>query len=378
MKIITFYLPQYHTIPENDEWWGKGFTEWENLKKAKPLFFGHKQPKIPLENNYYNLLDEKVIQWQIQLAKKYGIYGFCFYHYWFNGKLLLEKPIEIFLENKNLNLPFCLCWANPSWTKAWVSKSDQVLIEQIYGDEPEWEKHFQYLLPFLKDPRYIKNSNGLPFVVIYDPDSIENLEKMLKFWKRMAVTNGLPGLEFAYQYLVPEKKEKYFKEIFDYCIEFQPAYALKEKVTSNSIKKKYDTISRSLDSKFYSLFGRKLSEFLFLKVRRYDYDEVWKQILNNKCKNEMNTLLCAFVDWDNTPRRGTAGKVLVGGSPKKFEKYLSKLIAQVKLKNQDLLFLTAWNEWSEGCYLEPDQECGFKYLEAIKDALDNNHAFPEY
>ena len=159
MKIIAFYLPQFHNIPENDEWWGDGFTEWTNVKKAKPLYEGHMQPRVPLGGNYYNLLDDNVKIWQADLAKKYGVYGFCYYHYWFNGKMLLEKPMEQMLANKEVDIPFCICWANEPWTKAWVGDERKLLIAQEYGQEEEWKQHFMYLLPFFKDERYI-TKNG--------------------------------------------------------------------------------------------------------------------------------------------------------------------------------------------------------------------------
>ena len=154
MKIITFYLPQFHTFPENDMWWGKGFTEWTNTRKAKPLFKGHYQPHIPYKKNYYDLTKEGVMKTQIEYAKKYGIYGFCFYHYWFtNGKKLMEKPVETFLEDKTLNIKFCLSWANEHWTKKWDGGSKEIIMEQNYGSKEDWKMHFEYLLPFFKDSR---------------------------------------------------------------------------------------------------------------------------------------------------------------------------------------------------------------------------------
>lgn len=151
MKVIAFYLPQFHEIPENNEWWGKGFTEWVNVKKAKPLYRGQNQPRVPLQRNYYNLEDVSVQEWQVELAKKYGVYGFCMYHYWFNGHLLLEKPVEQYLKNNKLDLPFCLCWANENWTNVWAAGGNKILISQTYGDKNEWKKHFDYFLPFFKD-----------------------------------------------------------------------------------------------------------------------------------------------------------------------------------------------------------------------------------
>ena len=168
MKVIAFYLPQFHTIPENDEWWGKGFTEWTNVKAAKPLFEGHVQPRIPLNNNYYNLLDDEVMEWQVELARQYGVYGFCFYHYWFDGHMLLEKPMENMLNSDKINFPYCICWANENWTNAWTANGDvKTLIKQTYGDREEWERHFSYLLDFFKDKNYIKENNKPLFVLNY-------------------------------------------------------------------------------------------------------------------------------------------------------------------------------------------------------------------
>lgn len=223
MKIIAFYLPQFHDIPENDEWWGKGFTEWVNVKKAKPMYKGHEQPRVPLNNNYYNLLDDEVKVWQAELAKQYGIYGFCYYHYWFNGKLLLEKPMSQMLSNKKIDIPFCICWANEPWTRAWVGEK-KVLITQKYGKIDDWVKHFNYLLPFFKDNRYIKNDNK-PFFVIYRPEIIGCLKEMVECWDRLAKKNGFKGIDFAYQNIDFDVQKHKDDSMFSYNIEFQPHYA---------------------------------------------------------------------------------------------------------------------------------------------------------
>ncbi|MCD7820315.1 MAG: glycoside hydrolase family 99-like domain-containing protein, partial [Lachnospiraceae bacterium] len=172
VKIIPFYLPQFHTIPENDKWWGKGFTEWTNVRKAVPLFEGHQQPKLPLGDHFYNLLDDETKIWQAELAKQYGIFGFCYYHYWFkNGKRLLEKPAEQMLKNKDIDLPFCFCWANENWSRNWDGGNHEIIMAQEYGGKREWEMHFQYLLPFFRDKRYI-TMNGKPLFIIYKPEQI--------------------------------------------------------------------------------------------------------------------------------------------------------------------------------------------------------------
>ncbi|MEG0051012.1 MAG: glycoside hydrolase family 99-like domain-containing protein [Terrisporobacter sp.] len=373
MKIIAFYLPQFHAIPENDEWWGEGFTEWVNVKKATALFENQYQPRIPLNENYYNLLDDNVKLWQVNLAKENGIYGFCFYHYWFNGHMLLEKPTAQFLNNKELDIPFCLSWANEPWTKAWVSKNDAVLIEQEYGREKEWEEHFDYLIQFFKDPRYIKN-NGKPLFVIYRPEQIECLNEMLDFWQELAQKAGLPGIDFAYQHITFDLLEDKDDSRFKYNIEYEPCYALNNYLSSS--KKSIMNFMKKIDDILFYLFKRKLSEFYLTNVRKYSYDEIWKSSINHKPENE-KCIPGAFVDWDNTPRRGSKGVAYTGANPEKFEKYLIQKIEKAKIEyKSDMMFLFAWNEWAEGGYLEPDDKFKDGYLKAVKNALMKTDEFP--
>ena len=381
MKIIAFYLPQFHNIPENDEWWGDGFTEWVNVKKAKPLFDGHVQPKVPLNENYYNLLDDNVKKWQANIAKKYGVYGFCYYHYWFNGKMLLEKPMEQMFNNKQIDMPFCISWANEPWTKAWVNEK-KVLIPQSYGGRKEWKEHFDYLLPFLKDERYIK-INGKPLFVVYRAEVIDCLNDMLDYWKQLAIEAGLDGLTFAYQNLtfdlIPDKDDSRF----DFNIEFEPSYTWYDLNSSTGIKQtqfwKYmRQVKAWANSKFENIFGfdpaRKLEKKDNLILT--DYQSAWDKILSRTPSTEKN-VPGAFVAWDNTPRKGTRGQVYTGGSPEIFEENLSKQIRRARdIYHKDMIFMYAWNEWAEGGYLEPDEENGYGYLEAIKNALDKNNEFP--
>ncbi len=374
MKIIAFYLPQFHSIPENDAWWGKGFTEWENMKSARSFFEGHYQPRIPQNGNYYNLLDDNVKKWQIELAKENGVYGFCFYHYWFNGHLLLEKPIEQFLYNKDLKMPFCLCWANEPWTKAWVSKDDEILIDQEYGSYAEWENHFNYLLQYFKDSRYITN-NGKPLLVIYRPNQIENLNQMLDYWQELSKRNGLTGIEFAYQQIDFDLQKNSDTSRFSYNIEFQPIYALED--INNNVQK-ITRILKKIDCFLKYILKVNLSNVFIKQVRKYDYDKVWQAVLNHT-PNDYRCIPGAFIDWDNTPRRKEKGRVFIGGSPEKFKKYLVEQLKRTKeIYNKDMIFLTAWNEWSEGCYLEPDEKYGTGYLNAIKEALNETNEFPVY
>lgn len=347
MKIIAFYLPQFHSIPENDIWWGKNFTEWTNLKKAIPLFENHNQPRIPKDKNYYNLLDKETKLWQIKIAKKYGIHGFCIYHYWFNGKLMLERPLEQFLDDKELDINFCISWANESWTNAWATDTSELLLEQKYGDQEDWTNHFLYLLPFFKDERYIKINNQ-PLFIIYRPELIDSLDEMLSLWLRLAKENGLSGIKFAFQQLDFDINSHIGKKFFSYQIEYQPNY-----------------VKRLLNSPRYTINNKRC---LLIE----DYIEAWEKIISTPPLNS-KSFPGAFVDWDNTPRRKSSGSLFINVTPELFEKYLTIQIERAKtVYKKEYLFLFAWNEWGEGGYLEPDEKYGYKYLEAIKMALEYN------
>ncbi|CYV76949.1 glycoside hydrolase family 99-like domain-containing protein [Streptococcus suis] len=374
MRPIAFYLPQFHAIPENDEWWGEGFTEWTNMKAATPLFDGHLQPRIPLDNNYYNLLDEKTMEWQVELAKKYGLYGFCFYHYWFNGHMLLEKPMEMMLNNPNINFPYMICWANEPWTNAWKADGDEkTLIAQHYGREKEWKQHFEYLLQFFKDKNYIVENNK-PMLLIYRPEIIECLNEMLDYWNELAIEAGFSGIDFAYQqvsyYLLDNKDESRFK----YRVEYQPGYARYDVQKQSAglsqyllpIKTKIRNIVYGFDKKAKTNLSSKLTR---QKLSFEDYDELCQSIINRKADDE-KSVAGMFVDWDNTPRRGDRGRVCLGSTPEKFQHYMIEQIKNVNENYQnDMLFIFAWNEWAEGGYLEPDERNKYGYLEALKAAL---------
>lgn len=370
MKVIAFYLPQFHSIPENDEMWGEGFTEWVNVKKAKQLYDGHYQPRVPLNKNYYNLLNDDIKKWQIELAKKYSIYGFCFYHYWFNGKKLLEKPVEQFLNNKDLDINFCFSWANEAWTKAWASKSDVVLYEQVYGNQKNWEEHFQYLLPFFKDSRYIKENNK-PLFIIYKPDLIDCLNEMLDYFDLRAKECGFNGMVFAYQHISFDRIKEKDDSRFKYNIEYEPLYSMTECQEENKLYSKIFHAGKKVDAISKKFFNRTLSEFYLKKVRKYNYDTIWN-ISIDRIGNDPKRIAGAFVDWDNTPRRGTKGIVIEGGNPEKFKKYFKEKVSRVKdYYSNDYIFIFAWNEWAEGGYLEPDERYEYKYLESIKSVLED-------
>lgn len=372
VKIITFYLPQFHEIPENNKWWGKGFTEWVNVKKAKPLFSEHYQPRIPLNNNYYSLDDEKEILSQTKLAEKYGVYGFCFYHYWFSGKLLLEKPLEIFNESKSINFPFCISWANERWTNAWSADGEpKILIDQKYGSKEDWEKHFRYLLQFFKNENYIKEDNK-PLFIIYRPELIDCLDDMLELFENLAKQEGFSGMVFAYQHLHFDKIKNKNDSMFKYSIEYQPAYAVADYNSKRFGEKSNRLIStvRKLIKPIEDYFKISILENIRPNsLRIYSYDDLWKEILTREPRNE-KSVPGAFVDWDNTPRRGLKGWLVSGVTPEKFEKYLEIQVNRtIEVYNKDYLFLFAWNEWAEGGYLEPDEKNEYKYLESISKAV---------
>lgn len=378
IKVIAFYLPQFHAIPENDKAHGKGFTEWTNVKKAKPLFEKHYQPRVPKNENYYNLLTEGVMEKQVNLAKENGIFGFCYYHYWFkDGKKLLEQPIENMLKNKSIDMPFCLSWANENWTKCWDGGDNEIIMEQDYGDESDWDKHIQYLIKFFKDERYI-TIDEQPLFLIYKPELIPNLKKMINYIRKRVKEYGFNGIKIGVQY------PKYYcdnrkRSLFDYYIEFEPAFTLHY----TRIERK-PWLIRNIKTTLYSLNMDRIVKSLEyikgksskaksnnkLEIRKFDKD--WKNILSRNI-NDNKMILGAFTDWDNTSRNKN-GRVYTGSNPEKFRYCFSELIRKIKKeKKENIIFINAWNEWAEGAYLEPDEKYGSDYLKAINKALKDNN-----
>lgn len=370
IKPIAFYLPQFHCIPENDKAHGEGFTEWTNVKKAIPLFEEHRQPRIPLDDNYYCLLDQTVMENQAKLAKKYGIYGFCYYHYWFgNGKKLLEKPLEAMLDNPNIDIPFCLCWANENWSKRWDGGNHEIIVEQTYGDYESWKMHLDYLVNFFKDDRYIRINNK-PLLLVYKPELMPEMKKWVSFIKKEISTYGFEGICIAVQY------PKYYvngfdRSLFDYYIDFEPAFTRLEadkNKRSGLVNKVYSVVKetpvKAVLSKVYSLATSQ--EKTGPEIR--DYDKDWNQILSRNI-SDPKLMLGGFVDWDNTPRTKN-GVLYQGGSPDKFKKYITELAKLAIQRKEQCIFINAWNEWAEGAYLEPDDYYGYSYLEAIKTITD--------
>lgn len=369
MKIIAFYLPQYYAFPENDRWWGKGFTEWTNVKKSKPLYKGHYQPTVPLNENYYCLEDINVMKWQVDIAKEYGISGFCFYHYWFgDGRRLMEMPVENYLNHSEIDFPYCLCWANHNWSRTWVGGDQDILMDMKYGNKDEWEEHFEYLVQFFKDDRYIKIDDK-PVLVIYQPQNIDCKVSLLAYLKMRAKEEGFKGLTIISQHMFDENSNS-LEQLIDYRIQYQPNY-----IMSSAWKNKIQTLRYSpsffLDLVLYRCKGiiKKLSKGKICKYRTYNYDCAWRYLINS-VKSEKQWIAGAFVNCDVTPRRQERANIFKGATPKKFARYMKQLVRKVKAQdNIQIIFLSAWNEWGEGMYLEPDEKHGYDYLKGVKDAI---------
>ncbi|ULL20090.1 glycosyl transferase [Paenibacillus sp. H1-7] len=359
-KIIAFYLPQFHRIPENDLWWGEGFSEWTNTRKAKPLFPGHYQPREPQGDHYYDLINPKTKSWQAELARHFGIYGFCYYHYWFKGKLLLETPLQQMLESGKPDFPFCLSWANESWTRGWDGADHEVLMPQQYGNKDDWKRHFEYLLRAFKDPRYIRVNNK-PLFAIYRPATIEHCTAMMNYWQQLARQHGLKGIHFVETLSGFPRKPM---DGFQASLQFEPLYTTTHDLPENAFSEiVIRESSMETDEK---------------KLRLYSYDNIWNRIIAREIPSSGKpSYLGAFIDWDNSPRKGeNASFIYNGATPAKFGAYLQQQLGRAKRSGTEFVFINAWNEWAEGTYLEPDKIFGLQYLEAVKHALESESVWP--
>ena len=338
-KLIAFYLPQYHPIPENDHWWGKGFTEWTNVAKAKPLFSAHYQPHIPADLGFYDLRLPETREAQAHLAQQYGITGFCYYHYWFNGKRLLHRVFDEVMITGKPDFPFCLCWANENWTRSWDGGDKKILIGQQYSQEDDL-KHITWLIRAFKDPRYIK-IQGKPLLLIYRTSDLPDPGKTAALWKEEVQKNGFPDLylckveSFANEHTDPHDLG------FDAAVEFQPDW---------------------------SRLGEESNRHPGLHV--FNYSDVVENMIK-KSEPRYQRFPCVTPSWDNSPRRGQDGVIFHDSQPFLYEKWLRHAVSKVRRKPSDerIVFINAWNEWGEGNHLEPDQRNGHAYLHATKRAL---------
>jgi hypothetical protein len=361
-KTIAYFLPQFHEIPENNMWWGPGFTEWTNLKRARPLFEGHSIIE-PLNDNYYNLLEKDTVIWQTELAKKYSLYGFCYYHYWFKGKKLLEKPAENLLKWNDIDQKFMFMWANHDWTRSWVG-GKEILIKQEYGNTNDWKEHIEYLMQFFKDPRYIKVGNK-PILLIYITKNIPLLGEMINIWDTECKKNGFDGI-----FVVDNIRD--YKDVREN--KFSPgckAITFQEHQVAFSFYRNNNPIF--IFKRILKGVLRKL--YIANRIEAIEtYDIVVKNSLKvmRKINPNVKTFFSVCLGWDNTPRYGENGYVLSKVTPEKFKKYLAKTEEYSTKYDQEFIFIACWNEWCEGMVLEPTKKDGYKYLDAIKEVYNLN------
>lgn len=359
LKYIAVHLPQFHPIQENDEWWGKGFTEWRNVTRARPLFHGHYQPHLPGELGFYDLRLHEAREAQAELAQAHGIDGFCYYHYWFHGRRLLERPVNEILRTGKPDFPFCLFWANESWEGRWHGVADEkrTLVQQDYSPEDDLN-HIRWLAESMADPRYIKVS-GRPVFVIYRPMNLPDPARTIEVWKNEALRLGLKE-----PYLIASDSHAYGKDLttsgFDAVVQFLPQLGVLDYFREKTIKR---LVQRALGN-----LRRGSAPF---SVYTCDYEEAVSGMLREVPWQAHKMI---FPSWDNTPRAGKKGIVLVGSSPDKFYKavlQMSKWTLANLPDDRRFLFLNAWNEWAEGNHLEPDLKNGTGYLEAVRKAKND-------
>jgi lipopolysaccharide biosynthesis protein len=351
VRIISFYLPQYHPIPENDRWWGEGFTDWVNVRRTKLCFPGHYQPHVPADLGYYDLREPEVREAQAAMASTYAIFGFCYYHYWFGGHRLLERPFNEVLASGKPDFPFCLCWANENWTRRWDGMEHEILIQQQHSDSDDI-RFIRALFPAFSDKRYIR-INGRPLLIVYRTDILPNPARTASIWREEVHRAGLGDLYLCRA----ETFTTYGNHVdpkmigFDAALEFPP-----HAVWSSSLRATTIPADSDFDGDVF------------------DYEQV---VLNSLLRPTPSYKLFRGVmpTWDNTPRRRNKGYIFVNSSPELYEEWLADCIAwtmREHVKDERLVFVNAWNEWAEGCHLEPDVRYGYRYLDATRSAIEKS------
>jgi hypothetical protein len=337
-RLIAFYLPQFHPIPENDAWWGKGFTEWTNVARARPLFRGHSQPHLPADLGFYDLRLPETRQAQADLAREYGIYGFCYYHYWFNGQRLLERPFAEVLASGKPDFPFCLCWANENWTRRWDGHDEEILVAQAYGEEDD-RKHIHWLVDVFRDERYIR-VGGKPLFLVYRANDLPDPVRTASVWREQARKRGIGEIFLCRVESFAGEREDPTQIGFNASVEFQPDWC-----------------------QFGPARRRGANEV-------YDYASVLERMLRKETPG-YTRFSCVMPSWDNAARRRSGATVLHGSTPQLYQQWLtSVLCASAQSQGTEgIVFVNAWNEWAEGNHLEPCQRWGRAYLEATRAAL---------
>jgi hypothetical protein len=360
VRVIAFYLPQFHPIKENDEHWGKGFTEWTNVGKAKPLFHGHYQPRVPADLGYYDLRVPEVREAQAEMARNAGIEGFMYWHYWFgNNKRLLERPFTEVLQSGKPDYPFCLGWANHSWTtKTWTTlkqfQNTSVIVEQLYPGEEDYINHFNSVLPAFKDKRYLRYEEE-PIFLLYDPLAVPDIKEFIQLWKNLAIKNGLKGIHFvglANGWI--ENSKKVLDVGFDAVAQSNLWHA------ESKVKGKYWKILKNIFRQNFNI----------MSFDKYHYKDIIKYLITEWDYKE-NVYPSAIPQWDRSPRSGKRAVIYYGSTPLLFKKHLQGVMQAIENKadKNKIIFLRSWNEWGEGNYIEPDLKYGSKYIDALKEEL---------
>ena len=378
-RVIAYYLPQFHPIPENDTWWGKGFTEWTNVGKARPLFKGHYQPRVPADLGYYDLRLSEVREAQAKMAQEAGVDGFCYWHYWFShDNKLLDRVFNEVLQNGTPDFPFCLGWANHNWTnKSWEAGTrkvkEQTLMEMIYTRE-EYIMHFFDVLPAFKDRRYM-TIDGKPIFVVWDPLGFPDISEFICTWQELALENGLPGIYFIgtkQNIDMTDKADKAFS-IFKRNINTASRHyrAVLDAGFDAVNSKGYDRaeyICRSpFDVLFRTLASRLFNYFPISKCEQYKINEN-SFVEEDKWENVYPSIMPG---WDRSPRSGKKARIHINATPEVFGKHVQDALELIKDKKDEhkILFLWSWNEWAEGCYMEPDLKYGHEFLDILRDAI---------
>jgi len=356
-EVVAFYLPQFHPIPENDAWWGRGFTEWTNVVAARPSFLGHIQPRLPTDLGFYDLRVPETREAQAELARSHGVTAFCYYHYWFEGRRLLERPFNEVLKSGRPGFPFMLCWANENWTRLWDGRDQEILMPQSHSLEDD-RRHLRTLAPAFADPRYVR-WDGKPVFLVYRTELLPDPRRTADVWREEAMGLGIGEITLGRVESMTWNVDP--RSIgFDFAVEFAPRWNL--------------AVARFAGRGFAEKLKRRLGRSSVTNVV-YSYDELVDRMLGVSAPS-YPFVRCACPSWDNTPRRRTGATVFHGASPAAFKRWVSELVAGGgdgggKAKR---IFINSWNEWAEGAQLEPCSVFGHGFLEALRDALAHDRA----
>jgi hypothetical protein len=379
-RLIAFYLPQFHPVPENDRWWGKGFTEWTNVAKARPLFRGHYQPRIPADLGFYDLRVPETRVAQAALARAAGIEGFCYWHYWFAGKRLLERPFNEVLKSGEPDFPFCLGWANQTWSGTWHGAPNRILIEQTYPGREDSTRHFHALLQAFHDPRYIR-VRGKPLFVIFNPSELPRPSEFIELWQSLAQENGLPGIHFVAHVAFHDQPYDHRSIGFGGALAadaygvhhtnvWQRSLAWYGVQNGQSSALKSSLLQPVALGRAAYLIAQKYFRRLLSKPRVFEYAEAIRYFLTN-VGPETDSYPCVLPNWDHSPRTGSRAIIMHNSTPDLFRVHLRQALRLVAGRSFEdrIVFVKSWNEWAEGNYLEPDLRFGHQYLDVVREEV---------